>query len=99
MKCARVMLNGTPTIVCGTNRIRGCCVCCAPAGRLCDWKIGKDTTCDKPICDEHAHQPAVGKDLCQDHAAAWQSHPGNQKASQCAKQQNEGHIVSALPHR
>ncbi len=40
----------------------------------CDWKVPgrKRGTCDAPICSRCTTSPAPEKDLCPDHAAAWQ---------------------------
>jgi hypothetical protein len=74
MPCQQVKLpNGGFAIVCSRGR-RQRCACGAPAEVLCDWKVAgkKSGTCDKPICVMCAKQPARGKDLCREHAEAWE---------------------------
>jgi hypothetical protein len=48
------------------------CACSPPATRLCDWRLGKGKgTCDEPLRDVCATEPAPRKDLCPRHAAIW----------------------------
>lgn len=51
------------------------CSCGDRAPFLCDWKMGQDKTCDKPMCAAHALEVAPDKHLCRDHQAAWRQHP------------------------
>lgn len=70
--CEHVSLPGGGTaIVCSTTRR---CKCGRPARRLCDWKVParRSGTCDKPICSECSTSPAPEKDLCPDHARAFE---------------------------
>lgn len=74
MTCHHVPLpDGTSAIVCTRTRIQRC-VCGRRADRLCDWKLPerKSGTCDAPICGRCATSPAPGKDLCPDHAHAFE---------------------------
>lgn len=48
-----------------------CSRCRQLATRACDWKVGLGRTCDRSLCDTCTHEPAPGKDLCPEHAAAW----------------------------
>lgn len=81
MNCSHLVVNGLPVIVCGRPRVKGCVTCGAPAGRMCDWKVTRDRTCDKPICVDHTCSPAPGKDLCPAHAKRWADHPKNVSVS------------------
>lgn len=52
--------------------------CLSRAPKLCDWKLRDFTgevtgTCDAPLCREHAHSPADGKDLCPQHWSEFQA--------------------------
>jgi hypothetical protein len=76
MKCTHLVYKGQPMIVCGRNRI-DVCRCGAPADLLCDWKTGKDTTCDRPVCKACALEVGPNKHLCQQHRAMWARHPLN----------------------
>ncbi len=80
MPCQSVTLSdGSRAIVCGSAARRQRCACGNWATLLCDWTgPAKGPTCDAPICTRCATAPAVGKDLCRTHAAAyreWQA-PG-----------------------
>jgi hypothetical protein len=48
-----------------------CTECDAPADVLCDYPVGKDLTCDRVLCEEHANQ--IGSDIhyCKDHHDMW----------------------------
>lgn len=74
MTCTRVILaDGKTAIVCTARGRR--CKCGRPATLLCDWKVParKNGTCDKPICTKCTTSPAKDKDLCPDHAAAFEA--------------------------
>lgn len=82
MTCAPVTLpGGQRAIVCTSGR-RKRCKCGRPGTLLCDWKVpGKRSgTCDAPICSSCTTSPAEGKDLCPEHARAFEdwkaAHPG-----------------------
>lgn len=75
MTCERVPLpGGGHAIVCGTRQRRKRCACGRPADLLCDWKVPsrRSGTCDKPVCDQCTASPAPDKDLCPDHARAYE---------------------------
>lgn len=75
MRCTRVRIGGAWAIICGKHRIAACVKCGCIATRECDWKLGRDRTCDAALCDSCTASPAPGKDLCPEHAEAWASHP------------------------
>lgn len=73
MTCDTVTLpGGIRAIVCSSRKRRRC-ACGQPATLLCDWKItgNRTSTCDAPICAACSTAPAPGKDLCPDHAIAF----------------------------
>lgn len=75
MPCEHVQLpSGGSAIVCTTGRRPKCVGCGKPARLLCDWKVPtkRHGTCDAPICASCSTKPAPGKDLCPDHAAAYE---------------------------
>jgi hypothetical protein len=78
MVCQTVTLPGGATaIVCGPRQKRKRCVKCrGPADLLCDWKTPTEKrprkTCDRPICAGCSTSPAPDKDLCPDHAVAFE---------------------------
>lgn len=59
--------------------VKPCCVpvdiygptqACAQFGEyLCDWETGERSTCDRPVCAEHAVQVGPNRHLCPEHAA------------------------------
>lgn len=78
------LVVSTPTgnaIVCMATRRRRC-ACGAIAPLLCDWKTPakKSGTCDRPICEACATSPADGKDLCPEHATAWEARKADRRA-------------------
>lgn len=79
MACQRIQLpDGTSAIVCGTRRAARC-ACGRPGTLLCDWKVKgrRSGTCDAPICNRCATSPAPDKDLCPQHARAWEERKSN----------------------
>ena len=73
--CELVTLdNGARAIVCGSRR-RQRCKCGRPADLLCDWKVPnrRSGTCDAPICHACTKSPTAGKDLCPEHARAFEA--------------------------
>ena len=76
MTCTRVALpGGGHAIVCTSGKVKAKrCKCGNPAPLLCDWKVPSrlSGTCDKPICATCATSPAPDKDLCQEHAKAFE---------------------------
>ena len=81
MTCRTVQLDDhRHAIICmhdgHRHRIATSCGHCATrATRLCDWKMPRGRTCSQPLCDEHAHAPALDKDLCPRHAQVWADRP------------------------
>lgn len=41
--------------------------CCAMATLLCDHQLSDGTTCDMPLCAEHAHEAGPDRHLCPTH--------------------------------
>lgn len=41
--------------------------CAAPSRYQCDWMIGNGLTCDRHICEAHAHQVGKNKHYCPVH--------------------------------
>lgn len=74
MTCTVVQAPGGLAIVCSRTRRRRC-ACGQVAALLCDWKVPgkKSGTCDRPVCAPCATSPMPGKDLCPEHAKAWQA--------------------------
>ena len=73
MPCTTAKTAGGFAIVCSGRQALPRCTCGERAPLLCDWKIGEGKTCDRPICTHCTVSPALGKDLCPDHAAAWKA--------------------------
>jgi hypothetical protein len=73
MPCSHVKLpGGGHAIVCTRGgRQKSCVTCGKPASILCDYPVtrdGKDTTCDRPCCRQHAESVGSDKDYCLAHA-------------------------------
>lgn len=58
--CARV-----PSTEGGKPEVR----CCGISTYLCDWKLPDGTTCDAPLCTDHAHAIGPDRHLCPIHRA------------------------------
>ena len=74
MPCTPVQLtDGSRAIVC-TGRARRC-ACGRNADLQCDWKVAtrKSGTCDGWVCARCTTVPATGKDLCREHAVAFEA--------------------------
>ena len=62
-------------IACGPGPAKTCRFCRSELKRnrkstkLCDWKTTANSTCDAPMCDEHATSVGPEKDLCPPHNA------------------------------
>ncbi len=82
MPCDLVsMPNGGSAIVC-TSRRQQRCACGRVATLVCDWRTPTRTgTCDTPICGRCTTSPARGKDLCPDHARAFEAWKARRAAS------------------
>lgn len=48
-----------------------CTECAAPSDNLCDYPVGQDKTCDRPLCDEHSRGVANDTHYCRDHFIMW----------------------------
>lgn len=61
----------------GIMRIRGklgphCTDCCDVSTILCDYPVGKNKTCNRKVCEEHAHEIAPDLHYCDAHFKEWQ---------------------------
>jgi hypothetical protein len=74
MPCQHVTMPGGGAAIICTSRRRQHCACGRVANLLCDWKVeGKRSgTCDAPICTRCSVSPAREKDLCAEHASAFE---------------------------
>lgn len=63
---------GQKMFVCG-DLGPSCTDCSGFPGNLCDYPVGDGKTCDRGICDDHAHE--IGPDIhyCQGHYEMWKS--------------------------
>jgi hypothetical protein len=43
--------------------------CLAPSGFLCDFPDGGGHTCDRALCEAHAHQVGKNRHYCPEHQA------------------------------
>ena len=74
MACEHFAYPGGVAIVCGVRRHKQC-KCGKRATLECDWKVPsrRSGTCDAPICSSCTTSPAPDKDLCKEHATAWEA--------------------------
>jgi len=50
------------------------CSDCGDLGsNLCDYPVGNDKTCDRSICEYHAHEVAPGIHYCDSHFEEWKA--------------------------
>ena len=49
-----------------------CHECGDVAALLCDYPVGNNRTCDRPLCERHAREIAPEIDYCVPHLAEWQ---------------------------
>lgn len=68
MTCKTYRSNGITAIVCSRGDRPIQCKCGARGSKLCDYLIGAGKTCDKPLCDRHAHSISAGVDYCEIHS-------------------------------
>jgi hypothetical protein len=72
MPCYRQpMKNGGTMIICGKLGPH-CSNCMAVGDYLCDYPVGKGKTCDRPLCESHAHEVAPDIHYCPGHLVMWQ---------------------------
>lgn len=80
MPCQRIRTPLGWGFVCtGRGKPLRICACGASADRLCDWKLGDGRTCYLPICSSCSTTPAADKDLCREHARAWDAWKAGRK--------------------
>lgn len=75
MTCQHIkMPGGGSAIICGKRGRQKRCACNRSATLMCDWKAPKrkSGTCDEPLCDRCTTSPAPDKDLCPEHAKAYE---------------------------
>ena len=77
MPCYRARSDdGSEYFICGRNLDLGptCHDCGYVSDYLCDYPVGYGKTCDRPMCEKHAHE--IGPDLhyCQAHFAEWKKY-------------------------
>ncbi len=56
-----------------------CTECAAPGNNLCDYPVGNDKTCDRPLCDEHARLAASDTHYCRDHWIMWNEYLASER--------------------
>lgn len=83
--CDRVSLPGGGVAIACSRRKRKRCACGKPATLECDWKMPqrKSGTCDAPICSRCTTSPAPDKDLCREHARAFEEWKAKNRPKRC----------------
>ena len=98
MTCESLPLPGGGfAIVCGRSSRLQRCRCGAPATLLCDWILQKSVrprarrtkTCDALLCSACSMSPAPDKDLCPDHACAFEAWKADRSLAETANQPGE----------
>jgi len=56
-----------------------CTECMAPGDNLCDYPVGGEKTCDRPLCDEHSHHVANDTHYCRDHFIMWSDYLASER--------------------
>ena len=50
-----------------------CAECGWVGDYLCDYPVGEEKTCDRPLCGAHAHEIAPGLHYCAAHLTLWEA--------------------------
>jgi len=56
-----------------------CTECAAPSENLCDYPVGENRTCDRPLCDDHSHGVAHDVHYCRGHFIMWREYLASQR--------------------
>jgi hypothetical protein len=56
-----------------------CTECSAPGDNLCDYPVGDEKTCDRPMCDDHGRSVAADTHYCRDHFIMWREYLASQR--------------------
>ena len=62
---------GQTMFICG-DLGEHCADCSALGEFLCDFPVGEGKTCDRPICEQHAHEIGPELHYCKAHHQMWQ---------------------------
>ena len=64
--------EGARIFMCGENlELQNCADCTHVADYLCDYPVGDGKTCDRAMCDTHAHEIGPNLHYCDSHHAEW----------------------------
>lgn len=64
--------EGNLRFFCYSEPVPVCADCPGPGDYLCDYPVGEDKTCDRQMCEVHAHQIAEEVHYCDAHFEMWQ---------------------------
>jgi hypothetical protein len=71
----RVVRRGNGLLfMCGQDEDSPHCDCGGYGDYLCDYPVGNDNTCSKPLCERHRHSVAPEIDYCDLHYAEWEEY-------------------------
>src|SRR5690349_6762597 len=59
---------GNSGFMCGSFNDEHCFACGGFGEFLCDFPVGNEKSCDRPMCQKHAHVIAPDLDYCPSHA-------------------------------
>jgi len=66
--------KGREYFICGRDLVLQKCSDCHGIGELlCDFPVGKEKTCDRIMCREHAHEIAPEIHYCDAHYREWEA--------------------------
>jgi hypothetical protein len=64
--------KGRKYFLCGREHaLEHCSDCCGIGEFLCDFPVGKEKTCDRIMCREHAKEVAPNIHYCEGHYLEW----------------------------
>lgn len=75
--------NDPPMIVCGDLGPH-CAECLSPGDVLCDYPVRDGKTCDRTICEDHAHQVYPDIHYCAAHYKEWMAFKSSNAAAALA---------------
>jgi hypothetical protein len=77
MSCyVKVEKDGSRLFLCGKLG-KHCANCGWVSSFLCDYPVGNGKTCDRPLCESHAHEVAPDVHYCPGHFEQWKKFESN----------------------
>jgi len=76
-----------------------CTECAAPSENLCDYPVGDDKTCDRPLCDEHSKGVAADTHYCRDHWIMWNEYLASERGYEVLQNVTPLGVVAKEPNQ